>query len=83
LVRRFEADFLTAPGAMAVVGVDGAEGVDVAADFFGFSLPFSLLASSSLEAALEGTLARLKWSSSGGSKLVPAHTQKNSKRGRV
>jgi hypothetical protein len=38
-----------------------------------FSLPLSLLASSSLEAALEfpGKLARLKWSNSGGNKLVP------------
>ena len=81
LVNKLEADFRTEPGAIGVVGV----GVDVAAvgvvvvelltAFRGFSFPFSLPPSSSLEAALEGMLARLKWSNSGGKRFVPKVTK--------
>lgn len=73
LVIKFDADFLTAPGAIGVVGGGGA-GVVGPGFLTLLSLPFSLVASSSLETletAFEGMLARLKWSSSGGSKFVP------------
>jgi len=66
-----EADFRTDPGAIVGVGA-GVFVVDAAGvGFLDFSLPFSLPFSSSLETTLGGTVARLKWSSSGGNKLVP------------
>lgn len=84
LVNKFEADFRTDPGAIVVVvvGVDAAvvdvvvvAVVELLTVFRGFSFPFSLPPSSSLETTLEGMLARLKWSNSGGNRLVPVVTR--------
>jgi hypothetical protein len=80
----FEADFRTAPGAIVVVvvvliAVDVvgvflagvvAAGIFLAVEIFSF--PLSLLtASSSLDTTGSEKLARLKWSNSGGKRLVP------------
>ena len=62
----FDADFRTAPGAIGVVGCDFFAEIDAF-----LSLPLSLVASSSLELPTSGKLTRLKWSSSGGRRLVP------------
>jgi hypothetical protein len=81
----FEADFRTAPGAIVGVVVVVLIAVDVVGVFLAgvvaagiflaveiFSFPFSLLtASSSLDTTGSEKLARLKWSNSGGKRLVP------------